>query len=279
MQRTDARLLAEDFTFLEAPKWRDGRVWVSDVHDKTVYAIALDGTREPIAHIEGMPAGLGFMSDGRLIIASVLERKLYQWNQGKLSVYADLTAHIPFPINDFAVDAQDRIYVGNHGYRYFEGEPQRATNMHRVDPDGRVIEVATDLQFPNAAVIIDAGRTLVVNETWVGRVTAYDIDATGGLSNRRTFADLGNRGPDGMCADAEGAVWIGCYNSGEVLRVKDGGEITDVYSFAGCGISCDLGGPDGHTLFLTAFIGPEPEVLQFKRKSAIFTARVPVGRG
>jgi len=277
MRERQAKLLADDFTFLEAPKWRDGKIWVSDVHDKRVYAITPDGQREEICQIPGMPAGLGFMPDGRLIIASVLERKLMQWKDGKLSLYADLTGTIPYPINDFVIDAKGRIYIGNHGYDYFAGESQKPTNMHRVDPDGSVTEVATDLHFPNAAVIINDGRTLVVNETWVGHVTAFDIAEDGTLGNRRIFADLTGRGPDGMCADAAGAVWIGCYNSGEILRVLDGGEITDCFKFDGCGISCDLGGEDNHTLFLTAFIGPEEEVLQFTRRSAILTAKVNVG--
>jgi sugar lactone lactonase YvrE len=138
--------------------------------------------------------------------------------------------------------------------------------------------VATDLHFPNAAVIIDEGRRLVVNETWVGRVTAFDLAEDGTLGNRRVFADLAGRGPDGMCADATGAVWIGCYHSGEIIRVLDGGEITDRFKFDGCGISCDIGGEEDHTLFLTAFVGPEEEVLHFARRSAIYIAEVEVGR-
>jgi sugar lactone lactonase YvrE len=111
-----------------------------------------------------------------------------QWKNGKLSVYADLSAAIPYCLNDFAIDAQGRIYLGNFGYHYNHGETQRPAKMHRIDPDGRITEVATGMDFPNGAVIINGGRTLVVNETWVGRVTAFDLTEDGRLVNRRVMA-------------------------------------------------------------------------------------------
>ena len=278
MKDQQARLVADGFCFLEAPKWRDGKIWTSDVFGRAVYTVTPDGQREFVCEIPGRPAGLGFMPDGRLIISSQDERKLMQWTDGRLSVYADLSEVTPYCINDFAIDAKGRIYLGNFGYHYNLGEAQRPANMHRIDPDGRITEVATGMDFPNAAVIVNGGRTLIVNETWVGRVTAFDLTDDGQLLNRRIYAQLGERGPDGMCADAEGAIWVGCYHSGEILRVLEGGEITDRFKFDGSAISCVVGGEDGHTLYMTTFLGPHEEVAQAKRKSALFSAKVEVGR-
>ena len=278
MQDRQAQLVADGFCFLEAPKWHDGKIWTSDVFGRAVYAVTPDGQRERVCEIPLMPAGLGFMPDGRLIIASHGDRKLMQWRDGKLSVYADLAAAIPYWINDFAIDAKGRIYLGNYGYHYNKGEAPQPAKMHRVDPDGTLTEVASGIDFPNGSVIINGGRTLVVNETWVGRVTAFDLTDDGRLVNRRVFAELGERGPDGMCADADGAIWVGCYHSGEVLRVLDGGEITDRFQFEGRGIACGIGGEDGHTLYMTAFLGAHEEVALAKAKSDLFSAKVKAGR-
>ena len=272
-----ATRLIDDFIFLEGPKWRDGTLWVSDVFDHKVYRLGLDGSRDVVAHVPHRPSGLGFLPDGTLIVASSKDFRLYRIADGQIAEYADLTAHATGDVNDFAVDAAGRIYVGNFGYDYDAGEPRKTTNIHRVDPDGSISVAAPDVDFPNGMVIINQGRTLVVAETWEGRLTAFDLSPDGILSNRRVFADLGERQPDGICADAEGAIWTGCFNTGEFLRVLDGGEITDRVQFDGSGVSCVIGGADGHTLFMTVYCGPVADLVAGKRKAAVFTLPVAVG--
>ena len=272
-----ATRLIDDFIFLEGPKWRDGTLWVSDVFDHKVYRLGLDGSREVVAHVPHRPSGLGFLPDGTLIVASSKDFRLYRIADGQIAEYADLTAHATGDVNDFAVDAAGRIYVGNFGYDYDAGEPRKTTNIHRVDPDGSISVAAPDVDFPNGMVIINQGRTLVVAETWEGRLTAFELSPDGILSNRRVFADLGERQPDGICADAEGAIWTGCFNTGEFLRVLDGGEITDRVQFDGSGVSCVIGGADGHTLFMTVYCGPVADLVAGKRKAAVFTLPVAVG--
>lgn len=271
-----ARRFVDDFKFLEAPKWRDGRLYVSDVFDGRVYAIDTSGDRQVVCEVPGRPGGLGFLPDGRLIVASAMDRRLLAVDGDETRVYADLSAQAAGPVNDFAVDTRGRIYVGNFGYDFHAGEPARATPIHRVDPDGTITAVADGLEFPNGSVIINDGRTLIVAETWVGRITAFDLDAEGLLSNRRVFADLGERQPDGLCADAAGAIWVGCYNTGEFLRVLDGGMITDRLQFEGSAISCTLGSADGRTLFMTTYLGSGNEIAAGLRKSAVFTTAVEV---
>ena len=277
MRDHKAKKLAEDFIFLEGAKWRDDRLWVSDVFDHKVYRLGLNGEREKIADVPNRPSGLGFMPDGTLIVASSKDFRLYRIAEGKIEEYADLTPHVGGHVNDFTIDHAGRIYVGNFGYDYDGGEAVRSTHIHRVDPDGTISIAASDIEFPNAMVIINNGRTLVVAETWRGKLTAFDLSPEGALSNRSTFADLAPRQPDGICADAEGAIWTGCFNTGEFLRVKDGGQITDRVAFDGCGVACVIGGPDRHTLFCTVYCGPVADLIAGKRKAAVFTVTVDVG--
>ena len=277
MRHHKADRLIDDFIFLEGPKWHGGKLWVSDVFDHKVYRLGLDGSREVVCEVPHRPSGLGFLPDGTPIVASSKDFRLYQISGNEIVEYADLTNHATGHVNDFAVDAQGRIYVGNFGYDYDAGEPRKTTNLHRVDLDGTVSVVASDVDFPNGMVVINQGKTLVVNETWAGRIIAFDLSADGALSNRRVFADLGDRQPDGICADEAGALWVGCFNTGEFLRVLDGGEITDRIAFEGRGVSCVIGGADGHTLFCTVYCGPVEDLAAGQRKAAVFTLKVDVG--
>ncbi|MBC2834517.1 SMP-30/gluconolactonase/LRE family protein [Paragemmobacter straminiformis] len=277
MREHRATLLADGFKFLEAPKWHDGQLWVSDVFDNRVFALTPDGERREVCFVPARPSGQGFLPDGRHIVVSAADCRLVEVRDGNLSTYADLSSYAAGYVNDFAIDADGRIYVGDFGYDYDAGEARKTTKLHRVDPDGYITAVADGVDFPNGSVIVDDGGTLIVAETWEGRIAAFDLDAQGNLSNRRVFADLSDRFPDGLCADAEGAIWVGCFNTGEFLRVLDGGEITDVFRFDGSAISCVLGGEDGKTLFMTTFLGPSDEIATEKRKSAVFMARVDVG--
>ena len=276
MTRRAPERFADGFMFLEAPKWHRGRLWVSDVFDYKVYCIAMDGQREVVCEVPNRPSGQGFLPDGRHIVVSAKDRSLREIANGRLGLYADLSGHAPGYVNDFAIDDKGRIYVGDFGYDYDGGEPRKTTCLLRVDTDGSIVRVASEVDFPNGSAIIDEGRTLIVAETWACRITAFDLDDHGALSNRRVFAHLGERQPDGLCADREGGIWVGCFNTGEFLRVIEGGQITETFQFDGSAISCVIGGEDDQTLFMTTFLGPASEIATDKRKSAIFTAPVEV---
>ncbi|MGN5477939.1 SMP-30/gluconolactonase/LRE family protein [Cupriavidus basilensis] len=250
MERYKPSLFADDFIFLEAPRWHDNRLWVSDVFDHTVYTLDPNGTRQKICEVPQRPSGLGFLPDGTPIVVSSKDRRLMKIVGHSLIEYSDLSAMATGDVNDFAVDGQGRIYVGNFGYDYDAGEPRALTSLHRVDRDGAIRVAATGLEFPNGSVIIEDGKTLIVAETWLGRLTAFDIDSEGELGNRRLYADLGTREPDGICADGAGAIWVACFNTGEFLRVLEGGAITDIIKFDGRAISCAVGGAEGCQLFL-----------------------------
>ncbi|QJU58160.1 gluconolactonase [Sphingomonas sp. AP4-R1] len=271
--------LADDFIFLEAPRWHGGKLWVPDVFDQKLYHVQPTGEKSvAMDNLPPVPNSLGFLADGTPVIISSFDRRIMKVVDGHLEVFADLSAATPHHLNDFSIDDEGRIYVGNFGYDIHGGADQEPTDLHMVDTEGTVRTVATGLEFPNGSAIINDGRTFVVAETWVGRLTAFNRAQDGTLSNRRLYADLDGRQPDGICADAEGAIWASCFNTGEIIRVLDGGEITDRIQFEGSAIACCLGGEDGRTLFCSTYVGTIPDQIAKKRHGALFTARVEVGR-
>lgn len=275
MKEHQATLVADGFVFLEAPRWHENRLWVSDVFDLKLYTVTEDGARSVVCKVPGRPAGIGFLPDKTPIVVSCTEKKLMMVTEGALSVYADLTDVAAGDLNDLVVDDAGRVYVGNFGYDLFGGAPIEVTEMHIVEPDGSIRVAAAGLEFPNGAVIKDGGSTLVVAETWSGKLTAYDRAENGDLSARRVFADLGSRQPDGICVDKHGAVWAGCYNTGEFIRVLEGGEITDRIKFDGHAVSCTIGGSSENTLFCCVYLGTDEQLTARQPRSAIYKTQLP----
>jgi len=280
MKRLQAELFADDFVFLEAPRWRGGHLWTPDVFDSILYRINAEGNKTAvIERLPPRPNSIGFLPDGSVLVVSSIARQLLRWADGQLSIHADLSRHCSGDLNDFAVDTQGRVYVGDFGYDLFGGGERRSTCLHLVEPGGavRVLAGTAGIEFPNGAAIINEGRTLVVAETWRGQLTAFERDPESGeLARPRLFAGLDGREPDGICADAEGAIWVPAFNTGEVLRVLDGGKITHRLQFPGSAVACQLGGEDGHTLFCTTYAGTIPDQLEKKRLGQVHAVRVEV---
>jgi sugar lactone lactonase YvrE len=245
------RVVLEGLRFPEDPRWRDGRLWLSDMHGGRVLAVDPAGRSETIATLDDEPSGLGWLPDGRLLIVSLNARVLLRREpDGRLAVHADLSPVLPCKANDMVVDRHGRAYVGNFGFDLNGGEAPRATTMALVHPDGRVEQAADDLSFPNGAVITPDGRTLVVGESFAARLTAFDVGADGRLSNRRVWAQLEKAVPDGICLDAEGAIWVASPVSKGVLRVREGGLVTHRIPVETNAYACMLGGPERRTLFV-----------------------------
>lgn len=251
-------------SFGEGPRWHDGKLWFSDFYRHQVSTVTIDGQSEVILEVEQQPSGLGWMPNGDLLVVSMLDRRLLRWDGQATSVHADLSDAVSSPCNDMVVDDAGRCYVGNFGFNRHRGEPFAETTVMVVEPDGAISVGATDMAFPNGAVITDDGLTLIIGETLGNRLTAFDRDPVSGLlGNRRVWADLGPNLPDGICLDAEGAVWVADPRNGQVFRVVEGGEVSHRieceegrHAFA-----CMLGGEDRRTLFVvTNFTsGPDAE--------------------
>lgn len=226
-------------------------MWFSDFYTHQVQRLGPDGRCETVATVPGQPSGLGGLPDGRLLIVSMTDRRLLRLDGEALTIVADLSALAPFHCNDMVVDAQGRAYIGNFGFDMLAREAPRPTGLILVEPDGRARVVADDLAFPNGAVITPDGRTLIVAESYAGQLSAFDILNDGSLRNRRVWAPLPERvAPDGICLDTEGAVWLASPTSREVLRVREGGEVTRRVPMPGQAAACMLGGADRRTLYI-----------------------------
>ncbi|GAB4325330.1 MAG: SMP-30/gluconolactonase/LRE family protein [Dehalococcoidia bacterium] len=272
----DTEVLLDGLTFPEGPRWHDGRLWFSDFFSHRVIAVDLQGRAETIVEVPGQPSGLGWLPDGRLLVVSMTDRKLMRLEPGGLVEHADLSGVATFHCNDMVVDGDGRAYVGNFGSDYNTGEPLQPARLARVDPDGTVSVAAEGLMFPNGAVITPDGATLIIGETFARHLTAFDRGPGGSLSNRRVWADIAPHLPDGICLDAEGAVWSADPRGNVVIRVAEGGKILDQVSTGDLGaFACMLGGEDGRTLFICTCAG-SGESVAAQRAGRIEVARVEV---
>jgi sugar lactone lactonase YvrE len=228
----------------ESPRWHQGRLWFCNWIDRQVVAVGLDGkpevmlTRDPGSHPMGY--SIDWLPDGRLLVTGDKLRR--QEPDGSMAVHAGQ------PANEIVVDGRGNIYLNGADFNFVAGAPPRPGYIKLVTPDGQLRQVAGDIQFPNGMVITPGNRTLIISESFAGRLTAFDIDADGSLSSRRVFAD--GVGPDGICLDAEGAVWTGAGFS--LARVADGGEVLQRVELPEnrAPFAVMLGGPGRRTLFI-----------------------------
>jgi sugar lactone lactonase YvrE len=272
-------VFAAGFVFLEGPRWRGDRLWVSDMLGHTVYRLTADGAREAVVEVPGKPSGIGFLPDGTPLIVSMHDRKLMKLVAGKLQLHADLSELCPYEITAMVVDKRGNAYIGNIGFNLSAGEKFKPTNFVLVTPDGKAREVARDLAVPNGPVITADGKRLIVAESWAKKLSVFDIAADGCLSNRKVFAEL-DIAPDGICLDAEGAIWVAGFNSDTFVRVLEGGRITHKVNVVDrYPVACTLGGADGRTLFCLTYQGTIKEMGQNKEASRIEVARVEVPAG
>ena len=275
---TQARTIAAGFAFPEGPRWHEGRLWFSDQHAGEVVVLDPDGTVAERFAVPGGPSGMGWMPDGALLVTSMHERRLYRRAaDGQLVAHAELAAFHPGHSNDMVVDATGRAYAGNIGYDFNGGEDPRATCLVAVAPDGTVSVAADALDCPNGTVITPDGKTLIIAESMANRLTAFTVADDGTLLDRRIFAQLGDHIPDGICLDAEGAIWAASPYSGQVIRVRDGGEIVDSVTIDGAKpYACMLGGNDGRDLFVCCAGDHDPAVTMRQRAGRIDVARVTI---
>ena len=252
------RTLLDGLRFPESPRWHEGALWFSDMHARQVMKLHLDGRAELVTEVPNDPSGLGWLPDGRLLVVSMQDRRLLRLDPDGLYEVADLSACAPFHCNDMVVDDQGRAYVGNFGFDLHAGGKPSATSLALVRPDGETLVVADQLLFPNGTVITPDGETLIVGESFGARLTAFEIAPDGTLSNRRVWAQLEKAVPDGICLDAEGGIWVASPVSAEVLRVREGGVVTDRVSVQTQAFACMLGGPERRTLFICTAADSDP---------------------
>jgi sugar lactone lactonase YvrE len=269
--------VVEGLAFAEGPRWHHGRLWYSDMHRQVVEAVTLDGERETICEVPKDPSGLGFLPDGRLLVVSMQDRRLLRLEpDGELVEHANLWDLASFHLNDMVVDRTGRAYVGNFGFDLHGGGSPALAELIAVEPDGTARVVAGDLKFPNGAVLTPDGATLIVAESTGRDLLAFTIVDGGDLVDRRVWADLGTGVPDGICLDAEGAVWYADPVGGDCVRVAEGGEELDRVETGRPCFACALGGPERRHLFLLTADDSSPETAPQALSSRIETVEVAV---
>ena len=237
--------------FGEQPRWHEGRLWFSDWGTQEVIAVDLKGNREVILKAPSFPCCVDWLPDGRLLVVSggdglILRREA----DGSLVTHADLRQlSVPPAGNELVVDGRGNAYV-NGGQPLGRADATGIVAM--VRPDGSARKVADGLAFPNGMLVMPDGQTLIVAESYAKRLTAFGIESDGRLSNRRVWAVLGDGVPDGICADAENAVWYADVPNKRCVRVREGGEVLQQVEIDRGGFACALGGPDRRMLFIVA---------------------------
>ena len=257
----ELQTLISGIAFGEQPRWHEDRLWFSDWGPPEVIAVDLEGTSEVILRAPSFPCCVDWLPDGRLLVVSGHEGLLLRRERdGSLVTHADLsTVSDPPAGNELVVDGRGNAYINGGGFDLMTGEEFAPGIVALVTPDGSARQVADGLAFPNGMAVTPDNSTLVVAESYARKLTAFDIAADGGLSNRRVWADLNDGVPDGICIDAERAVWYADVPNQRCVRVREGGEVLQTVELdRGC-FACALGGPDRRTLFMmaTEWRGPE----------------------
>jgi sugar lactone lactonase YvrE len=273
-------VLVDGGAFYEAPRWHDGRWWVSDFYRHTVLAISPDGRSETVMTVEQQPSGLGWLPDGSLLVVSMKDRHVLRRDtDGAIQPLADLRDLVTGDLNDMVVDGLGRAWVGNFGFDLKGGAPPAPANIVRVDPDGTAAVAAEEMSFPNGSVITPDNRTLIVAESGASRLTAFTID-DGSLVDRRTWAQMSEPtvAPDGCCLDADAHIWVADLFGNRCIRVAEGGAIVDEISVpAGLtAFACMLGGDDGRTLLVCCAPGSDEHQQRSANDAVLFTVDVGV---
>lgn len=245
--------LMTELVMVESPRWHDGRLWFSDWGAQQLIAVDLEGRSEVVLEMPSAPFCFDWLPDGRVMVVSGGEsRVLCREHDGALTTYADLSGVSTDPWNEIVVDQQGNAYVNGINFDFPTGD-FRPGVIVLVSPDGKVSQVAEDVAFPNGMALTPDGSTLIVAESYADRLTAFDVTADGTLTNRRVWADLGEgAAPDGICLDAEGAIWYASVPKQQCARVREGGEVLQTIDLDRGAFSCALGGPNDQTLFITA---------------------------
>jgi sugar lactone lactonase YvrE len=255
----ELQILLSGLVFPESPRWHDHRLWLADWGAQEVVAVDLQGESDVIVSVPSFPFSMDWLPDGRLLIVSASAGQLLRRERDESMVtHGDLAGLADRPWNEIVVDGRGNAYVNNIGFDFPDGEFVTGI-IAVVTPDGTARHVADGVAFPNGMVVTPDNATLILAESYGSRLTAFDITPDGSLANRRVWADLDGGAPDGICFDAEGAIWYGDVPNTRCVRVREGGEVLQTIELdRGC-FACMLGGEDEQTLFLVAneWGGPE----------------------
>jgi len=278
---SEPQTLMTGITFGESPRWHDGRLWFSDWVAQEILAVDPQGNSEVIVRVPfpSIPMCIDFLPDGCLLVISSHEKLLLRREtDGSLTTHTDLRNFSKFGFNEIVVDGRGNIYINGGGFNLMAEEKFAPGIIALIAPNGSARQVADGIAFPNGMVVTPDNSTLIVAESYGKKLTAFDIESDGSLSNRRVWADLIDGVPDGICLDAENAIWYADVPNKRCVRVREGGEVLQtIHLDRGC-FACALGGADMRTLFMVAteWRGPQHMTEKLRTGQILTTeARVP----
>jgi sugar lactone lactonase YvrE len=247
---SNPRVLIDGIGLGESPRWHEGRLWFADWVAHEVVALSPDGRSEVIAEVRSIPFSIDWLPDGRMLATSG-RRVLRMEPDGAFETHVDLSELSEHGWNEIVVDGRGNVYVNGVGFDLMAGVEPAPGLIALITPEGEARQVAGEVMFPNGMAITPDGSTLIVAESYGRRLTAFEITSDGGLANRRVWAEVDGP-PDGICIDADGAVWYADVPNRRCVRLREGGEVLDAVELdRGC-FACMLGGEDGRTLFVNA---------------------------
>jgi sugar lactone lactonase YvrE len=264
--------------FTESPRWRGDKMWFLDIHDNSIKTADMSGSVSTQVKLPFIPNSFGFMADGAILVGDAFKRTIHRSVRGDIQPFADISALTKFCLSDGITDSKGGMYVGDIGYNFLDPaqKPVNSCVIVRVSPEGQSAVVAKDLAFPNGMVITPDNKTLIVAETLNNCLTAFDIIPDGSLSGRRVWAQLPKDvGPDGICLDSAGGIW--CANpegKDSVVRIVEGGTITDRIQLPTHAYAVMLGGPERKFLFICTSDTHDPEKIRANCTAALRTIRV-----
>jgi sugar lactone lactonase YvrE len=275
----EVQTLMTGLAFGESPRWHDDRLWFSDWVAHEVVAVDPEGRSEVIVRVPfpSIPMCIDFLPDGRLLLVSPSDGLLMRREpDGSLVTHADLSGVSDRGFNEIVVDGRGNAYLNGAGFNLMAGEEYAPGIVALLTPDGSARQVADGIAFPNGMAVTPDNSTLIVADSYGKELTAFDIAADGGLSNRRVWADLGDGVPDGICLDAENAVWYADVPNKRCVHVREGGQVLRTIDLdRGC-FACALGGADSRTLFMIATEWRGPAAMSDGRRTGqVLTAEAP----
>jgi sugar lactone lactonase YvrE len=281
MPNRRTRILIDRGLYFESPRFHDGKLWFCDTLTSKVLHTTLNQTSELVCKLNGVPSGLGFLPHGEPIIVSMFRQKLYRCDKGQPVAYVDLSKSAVGTLDDMIIDVRGRAYVGDLGFDLLQkrdGDPGPVGRILIVEPDCSVRVGAEGLHFPNGLAITGDGRTLIVAESGANRLAEFEVAADGALSLKRHFGSV--REPDGICLDAEGAVWVAAFQEDAFVRIaRDGRELERIDMPGRRAVACVLGGDDGRTLFCLSAETTHERLMKGDSKARIDVVSVEVPSG
>ena len=290
--------------FGEGPRWHENKLWFSDFYSHKVMTLDENNSLETVCEVPSQPSGLGWLPNGDLLVVSMLDRKILKFSEGSISVHADLSEYVAHKCNDMVVSRDGTAYVGNFGMGD-AGESLNSTHLMIIKSDGTVLKGPDNLLFPNGTVITEDGKNLIIAETLGAKLTSFDIEDNGELTNRKLWArtsplfslliikSLSSLGfdlskidfskysknlhvPDGICLDEKNGIWIASPTTKAVVRIEKGGNITDKINTPKGAFACMLGGKERKTLYVIISNSSDPEEAQASPEGEIHSIEVEI---